>query len=288
MSVIPYEDIALTTLDDVKDDFKISSLDADDDARIMRLIFAASDIVQQHCQRSFVPYQATVTVDARGEHIDGRLLFLDNDLLTLTTLTNGDSTTVTSAQYVLRGQGYPKWAVELLPSTGLSWTYSTDWQNAISFTGIWGYHESWPNAWVSTLDTIQDAGGLDNSTLTITVNDADGVNARYQTRFEVGMILQIESEYLKVVAVDTAANTVTALRGQLGSTAAAHDNGTAISSYAPMRNIEKATRDLVKWLYRNQKSSGDEIQFMDGTRVVTNKAPSNIMDTLNTYVRIRV
>lgn len=286
-----FADAPLTTLDAVKAQVKLTTVDAADDRVVESLIVAASDMITQFCARSFLPHRAERAFDAVGDHVTATTLDVDEDLLEVVTLTNGDSTVLSSSQYVLRGRSFPKWRVELLASAGAAWTYGTDWQEAITLDGIWGYHEDYGQAWVDTLEAVPD-GGLTANASTFAVTAADGRDARYRTRFAVGQLLRIESEYLRVVAVtintDPATDPLTVLRGVHGTTAAAHDAGTTIASFAPMRNVEQACISLVAWLYRNKATAGDEIRFMDGTQVITNKAPSNIRQTLDAYARQRV
>lgn len=86
----------------------------------------------------------TVYIDAIGEHIQGKTLHVSDfgDLCEITSVTNGDDTTVTTAQYTT----YPKTLstreptyryIKLLDSNALSWTYTTDWENAIEIVGKW-------------------------------------------------------------------------------------------------------------------------------------------------------
>jgi len=281
--------LGLTTLEAVKEQLKLTTADADDDAFLQHLIVAATDMVHQFCNRQFLPERATRAYDARGDDVDSTTLHIYDDLLDVVSITNGDGTTVTSSQYALMPRNrYPKWEIELLPSAGLYWTYDTDWQEAISITAIWGYHEDYTRAWVDTLDTVQDAAGIDASATTITVADADGKDARYRTRFATGQVIRVDDEFMAVVDVDTAANELTVLRGQAGTVAASHANGASITRWAVMGNIEQACISLVAWLYRTVQTAGEEIQFVDGTRIITNRAPTNIRETLQTYRKARV
>lgn len=286
-----YNDNYLTTLGEWLAQTKANALEnASDDVLVTHFIVAASDIAQQYCRRSFVPYVQTRTFDAREPVIDGDLLRLDEDLLEVTTLTNGDDTVIGSSNYVLRGaNATPRWGIKLKNSSGYYWTYSgSDYEDAISVAGVWGFHEDYANAWVDSGDTVQDAGGINASVQTVTVSDADGKDARYRTRFEVGKLLKIDSEFMKVVAVDASANALTVMRGANGSTAATHDNGATISTWAVQRNIEQAVIALVRWLYRHKQTDGDRIQFMNGTQIIMNEAPVHVQLTLNQYRRLRV
>ncbi len=286
-----YADTYLTTLDAIQLVLRLNGVDAADDSLVESHIATATDLITGFCNRSFVPYRETKTFDARGDGIadHSRTLLLRDDLLAVHSLTNGDGTAIASNQYALLGSGYPKWAVELLPSTGLAWTYTTDWQNAISLVGTWGFHADYARAWVSTLDTVKNAGGINATTQSITVTDADGKDARYHTRFAVGQLLRIEDEYLKVIAINTSTNALTVLRGVNGTTAATHAVDKAIDSYAPMRNIEQACISLATWLYRYAPTAGAPIQILyDGTKQIQSDLPKFIEDALAPYQRDRV
>lgn len=282
-----YADTPLTTLDAVLGRMNAEGYaNPDDDALIVQLIATATAMAHGYCARSFVPYRQARVYDATGEHIDPiNELLLDADLLAVTSVTNGDGTTVTGDQYVLRpANAWPKRAIKLKASSNLTWTYDGDWEQAISIEGVWGYHQSYGSAWVNT--GVQDVGGIDASVQTITVSDADGKDARYHTRFQVGMLLRIDDEFMQLVAVDAANNTLTVLRGQLGTTAAVHDVNTAIHSYAPMRDIEQAIISLTVWLHRNGATAGDAVHFMEnGSTIIDNRVPSNIKQTLQRHAR---
>lgn len=78
---------------------------------------------------------------------EGDTLWLDKDLLTITALTNGDGTSITSASYkLLPLNASPKYAIKLLPSSCLSWQLATagDKEGAITVTGTWGFSATPP------------------------------------------------------------------------------------------------------------------------------------------------
>jgi hypothetical protein len=74
-------------------------------------------------------------------------LFLDDDLLTITTLTNGDATTITSADYhLLPKNETAKHSIKLKDSSTLSWEDNNGYDElAISVAGTWGYSSSAPH-----------------------------------------------------------------------------------------------------------------------------------------------
>lgn len=74
------------------------------------------------------------------DHNDSSILWLGDDLLTVTTLTNGDvdGTEIAAASYWLldRNDGPPYHAIQLTNTSGVIWTWDTDgW---VSVAGTWG------------------------------------------------------------------------------------------------------------------------------------------------------
>ncbi|HOW77930.1 MAG TPA: hypothetical protein PK406_00630 [Verrucomicrobiota bacterium] len=76
---------------------------------------------------------------------DGPTLKLDKPLLTITTLTNGDSSTIAAAKYKLWPYNGPRYSrIILKASSGLNWTYTDDPEGSISVAGTWGYATTCP------------------------------------------------------------------------------------------------------------------------------------------------
>jgi hypothetical protein len=110
-----------------------------DDALIDALIPVAQHWFEVETGRLFeVTADTTRYFDA---DFRGSQLFFDEDLAQApTTVTNGDGTVLTAAQYVLEPRNsWPKYAITLRSDAGVSWTYSTYWEQAISITGRWGF-----------------------------------------------------------------------------------------------------------------------------------------------------
>lgn len=88
---------------------------------------------------------ATRLYDAPAE----RELFIDDDdLLTVTTLTNGDGTVLTTADYILLpNNATPKFGIKLRESSSYSWepTSAGNYEQAISVAGTWGYAATAPD-----------------------------------------------------------------------------------------------------------------------------------------------
>ena len=131
--------MSYATLKDVKDYLSISG--TGDDALISELVQAATAAIDTYTHRTFdVTADTTRYFDAAGDHIIGNVLYLTRDLCQITTVTNGDSTEITSAQYTtIPRNETPYTAIRILSSVNVTWTYTTDYEDAISITGRWGY-----------------------------------------------------------------------------------------------------------------------------------------------------
>lgn len=117
----------------------------DDDTLLTALIARAQAIIDAYCGRTFEASQdATRYFDAIKD-VDGAVLWLDKELAQITSITNGDGDVLATNEYVTEPRNEtPKYAVRLLASTGLYWTYLTNPENAITVVGRWAYSVSAP------------------------------------------------------------------------------------------------------------------------------------------------
>jgi hypothetical protein len=229
------------TLHRLRQHLGFAAADTSEDSRLLTLLEAATALLERGTQRRFTPRHATIAhsfnlYDAAG-------LLLQEDLLALTGLINGDGSSLSlSSTVILPG--------ELRLINGACFVYESTPLNAIDVTGIWGWHDDWLNAWRSSGDTVQN-NPLSATSTALTVADADGADAENEVpRFQVGQLLKIEDEYLRVLAVNTTTNVLTVLRGVNGTTAASHAQNVAISIYQPPHDAALVCLRLAAWLYR--------------------------------------
>jgi hypothetical protein len=117
----------------------IAVANTDDDALLTELIPECSREVDDFCGRHFYGVYATRRFDAARD-VDQRTLYLDDDLVGVTSLLNGDGSAIAASQYVLEPANVtPKHAITLKASGGVAWTYQTDPEQALVVTGTWGY-----------------------------------------------------------------------------------------------------------------------------------------------------
>lgn len=125
---------------------------------------------------------------------------------------------------------------------------------SISVVGTWGYRSRYlTDAWKLSGDSVQDALGINASVTTITVTSVTGAQYDGSTpRFSPCQLIQLETEWCEVVAVDTTAHTLTVIRGARGSTAAAHVINTPISIYYPEPDIVRCAIRWCSYLYQRR------------------------------------
>jgi hypothetical protein len=118
-----------------------------DDALLTDLIAAAQRVIDMHCRRTFeASADSTRYFDYSEEYIDGPDLWLDEDLCSITTVTNGDSVVVAAGERTtVPRNSTPYYCIRLLSDSGVYWTYSDEWMDAISVVGRWAYSTTAPN-----------------------------------------------------------------------------------------------------------------------------------------------
>ena len=118
---------------------------AGDDALLASLITRAQAVIDRYCNRTFEAASASTRYFTVGRDTEGAWLWFDEDIASITTVTNGDSVAVSSSQYTTEPKNRtPYHGIKLLGSAGKVWTYSTDPEDAISVVGKWAYSTSAP------------------------------------------------------------------------------------------------------------------------------------------------
>jgi hypothetical protein len=295
------------TLTDLREYLGLAATETADDALLARLLEQVSRNIESHCGRRFDARQETRVFDyplppasryrfgsysaddfvsamsASADMNAGRLR-MDDDLLSATTITNGDGATVSSGDYVLEPANMtPSSAIRIKSGSSERWLPGSDGsrEQVISVAGVWGYHLDYSRAWVNTGDTVQD-NPLTASATSLTVADADGVAADGRTRFLTGNLIAINGEYLEVTAVDTNTNTLTVWRGVNGSNAVEHAAGSAITVYRPMADIERAALRWCKYIYRQKDADTSDTAHILGTGIAIRPSamPPDVMKLL--------
>ena len=202
----------------------------DDDTLIGELITAVSREIDRLTRRHFYELLHTRHYDFQ----DAWKLRLNADLLSITTVTHGDSDTLTEDThfYARPYSGPPYYWLEVRTDGGEQFQWSGTPQKAISIAGSWGYSEDFANAWVSSGDTVQDVGGITAAATSVTVTDADN--------FDVRQTIKVDSEQMLVTVTNTTTNVLTITRGINGTTAATHANAASITIWEVHPPIARA------------------------------------------------
>jgi hypothetical protein len=137
--------MAYGTLSVLKGHYLSHLSSATDDGALTMLLANAQKIVDAETGLTFEAATATRYYDPTADCEDSLTLNLGYPLLTVTTLTNGDSSVIASTDYVLQPvNDTPKWKIKLKASKGHYWTYTDDPETAISVAGTWGWSATAP------------------------------------------------------------------------------------------------------------------------------------------------
>jgi hypothetical protein len=120
-----------------------------DNTLLTNLIPRAQGIINAYTQRVFEASGDTTRYFDAIEDVDHlrRTLYLgQNDLCAITTVTNGDSTVLTTSDYTTLPKNYtPYYALKIKLNSSNVWTYSTTPEDAISISGRWAYSVTAPD-----------------------------------------------------------------------------------------------------------------------------------------------
>lgn len=264
--------------------------EAINDAYVLEALRVTTERFQKRLKpRDFLPRKETRYFDALGHHIDdieGVLILSNPDgthpLLAVTGVVDGEDTAlVLNTDYRMYPRNAsPAFSLRLI-TNGESWSkFSDDWMEAIEVTGTWGYHSRYAEAWRDSGDTVEN-DPLSSSGTSVTVNAV--VLGSGLARFSAGQLIQIENEWLEVTATDAETNTLTVRRGARGTTAAAHNQNTAIYIFQVEGAINRAAWRYAAFLYA-RRGAFDRSRF-DGVAAVEfpDDMPGEIENILDEY-----
>jgi len=128
--------MSIVTVAEVKAYAKISS--SSDDELLGTLIPASEVFVRTHTRRKLTPQTQTRYYRQTQARIQGQLLLLDEDLLQLTGLVNGNGATLQTSDVFLEplNEGPPYSMLRMKYSTSV-WSFNVD--GTVAVTGKWGY-----------------------------------------------------------------------------------------------------------------------------------------------------
>jgi hypothetical protein len=282
----------------------LGSADTADDQRLLEKLRSATAEIETYTQIQFVPTVETRNLDYQTAHY---LDFRSHYLLSMTSIVDGTGKTIQTAAMILLGAQQalfngstspngPFYGVEIDMTKDII-LYTVTPIRSIAVTGAWGYHDDWANAFHASNVTVQDnpltsgATTITTSTNNSTITDTWGQS--YPATANAGIIqpghlIQIDSEWMWVVAVPSTTQ-LTVLRGQQGTTAASHAQGTAISVYEAPGDVQDACVELAAYLLAR-----DSVDFTESATVPVGfyKAKPSTINTilarLDKYKKTRV
>lgn len=232
-----------------------ATVDATDDIQIDNILNAASRWIDKYTSRFFYPYYKVRYYDIP----ESRRLWLKGDLLSLTSLTNGDGTVVSSSDYLLEDYNVtPYYALKLRANVDTTWEWDTDsgMEKVIEVAGTWGNHDDYARAWVSvgSLSTDVAAGAA-----TMVLNGGHTATT--------GMILKVDSEIVQ--GVISSSDTLTPTRrGDNGTTDAAHLENAVVYAWDVLPIIKDACLQIATNYYQRRTGQGQMAATVTAAGVV--------------------
>lgn len=229
------------------------------DTTILDMLTFCSARIAQRLKRKFEPFVDTKYFDANYPTVSpsGRYLELGYPLLELNTLTLGNTQTpaLNTDMLTLPREGAPYYRVYLLPTYTYSfYTVDNYRTEAISVSGIWGAVDDYSQAWVN--QTTLNGAIVSATATSVPVTSASALSA--------GMLIRVDSEYMRITAIST--NTLTVTRGVNGTTATTHLTLTAVYSFTPMHEITRATALYTAYAF-HRRGAYEQTTFDLGTGV---------------------
>lgn len=240
----------IATLEDLRRHLHLGDGDRGSDDALLRALQEASHLIESATLRRYCP--RVDTLEVKLDRSNPAALILSDDLLELRAVNDaGGAIDLADLVALPRDGDEPASILQLKPGAALRSGLSP--AASVSVSGLWGWHDRWSRAWRNSGDQVGDRA-LSASATRLDVADSAGADEdESRPRFQVGHLLRIDGEYLRVTAIDRSANRMTVLRGVAGTRATAHLRGAAIETFAPA----PALRDLcVRYAERMLKSVG--------------------------------
>lgn len=130
----------------------LGATSSDDDALLTALIARAQKAIDNYCRRTFeASTDSTKYLDGVYPYVNGRYLYLSEvgDICAITSITNGNSTSVASTAYVTEPRNIiansePIRAIKLKDNSTVFWTWTGTPEAALTVTGKWAYSVTAP------------------------------------------------------------------------------------------------------------------------------------------------
>ena len=269
----------LVTLNYVRLHRGLQTTETSSDAVLQSMIAEASaEFIEGLNERIPMPYEDTRRFGT--SHLYGLDLKLRDDLLAVSSITNGNGEAVAGNLYNLRPDNrYPKHTVELVSNGGTYWNLAYR-EDRVAISGTWGYVPNYETCWKNSTSVIPE-GILTDSASSVTLSTGKGA------LFEVGQYISVVTssarEVMQVTAVST--DTLTLSRGELGTTAAAHTSADVIYQYRQLADIQQAVREMVVYKYLSKDKIGGTTRIYEGGTLVVEDISPSVESTRKRHAR---
>lgn len=248
-----------------------------DDTIVEQLLEQASRYLESKTMRWFYPRIETHYFDVP----EGRELAVDDDLLAVVSIANGDGSSLVDTEYHLLPKNItPHYAIRIKQSSSYGWMYSTqDGELVIGVTGYWGFHNTYDVRGWKSVGTL-GAAISDTTTAAFTMTENHGVKA--------GKLYKIDNELYNVATVST--NTITPVkRGDNGSTAATHSNGATVYEFQFMEEARNAAIEIANNAYHRrfgQSLRSEEMITAAGIVLSPREIPQMAKEFIRVYTKV--
>lgn len=261
----------LCTLDYVRTHRGLETAETDDDALLKQFVREASTEFMEAIARIPMPFKATWAAD----YSDPYYLELDDDLLVLTTFTNGDGEAITPASFALRpANTYPKRELILKVASGSTLVYESDIEETFSLSVIGGYVPHYPTCWQDSLVDVP-VGGMTASSTTLTLATT--------AAFEVLQYCKIGDEIIQITA--KTATVLTHTRGELGTTATIHLAEVGIYQFRQLPDIAGAVREIAVYKFLHKDAIGGGVRVIAQGSVTVGDLNPSVQETVTRHWR---
>jgi hypothetical protein len=206
---------------------QIDGYDPGLDTVVERILESVSRYIDDRTMRTFNP-----RIESRYYSVPyKRELRLDDDLLEVITITNGDGASLPSTEYHLLPKNLsPKFGLLIKSGSQYAWELDSDNgdEYVININGIWGFHSRYTLRGWKLIGTL-GAAISDTTTASFTLNTGHSAS--------VGKVYKIDNELFNTTAFSGNVFTVDK-RGDNGSTAATHSNSTSVYEWQVMSDIK--------------------------------------------------
>ncbi len=255
------------------------------DDQLLRISEVASRELDKYTDRFFYIYEGTFYQDGGATRV-----VCDFDIQTISTMlldTGGDGTYTTSTNFTTAPVDFFLYPQNIFPKTRIE---ANPWgtighlaagiRNGIKITGVFGYGNDWPAAYVHTATTVVGVAlASTDTTLSVSTGSA----------FYGGMTLRVGTEQLYVTATPTG-STLAVARAQNGTVAGTATISTAISIYDyPQSIIQACLIQTVRTWKRRESGYVNAIINTDmGNIQVFKGLDPDVKEIVNQYRRMRI